>query len=138
MRQRSIAMLFGPAPLIGLALLSSPGAVNAADSAPTLKTDVQPIFDMACADCHGVKHQKAKLNLSPATAKEALINHPSDEVPALVRVKPGDPESSYLWQKLQGKAAKGKGMPRTIFSYKRLEDAQLEVIRKWIEAGAPD
>jgi len=140
MRQRSIAMLFGPAPLFGLALLLSPGAVTAEGTAPapTLKNDVQMIFDMACTDCHGEKHQKSKLNLSPATAKQALINQPSDEMPKLMRVKPGDLEGSYLWQKLEGKAAKGKGMPRGIFSSKRLPDAQLEVIRKWIEAGAPD
>ena len=55
-----------------------------------------------------------------------------------VRVKPGDPDNSYLWQKLQNKAAKGKGMPRGIFSTKRLPEAQLDVIRKWIEAGAPE
>jgi hypothetical protein len=138
MRQRAIAMLFGPALLLAPALLFSPPALAAENAPPTLKNDVQPIFDMACADCHGVKHQKAKLNLSAATARQALVNQPSDEVPTLVRVKPGDPEGSYLWQKLQNKAAKGKGMPRTIFSTKRLPDDQLEVIRKWIEAGAPE
>jgi hypothetical protein len=138
MRRRGIAMLFGPALVLGLALLLSSAAVAAEDPKPTLKTDVQPIFDMACADCHGVKHQRSKLNLSAATSYKALINVASDEVPKLVRVKPGDLENSYLWQKLQNKAAKGKGMPRTIFSTKRLPDAQLEVIRKWIEAGAPE
>jgi hypothetical protein len=138
MKPRGIAMLFGPTLPLGLALLLSPRAATAEGAPPTLKKDVQMIFDMACADCHGVKHQKAKLNLSPATAKQALINQPSDEMPKLMRVKPGDPENSYLWQKLQNKAAKGKGMPRTIFSTKRLPDDQLEVIRKWIEAGAPE
>ena len=29
-------------------------------------------------------------------------------------------------------------MPRGIFSTKRLPEAQLDVIRKWIEAGAPE
>ena len=139
MRSRGIVTLFGPASLFGLALLFSP-AVTAENPAPapTLKTDVQPIFDMACADCHGAKRQKAKLDLSAATARQALVNVPADQVPQLVRVKPGDPDNSYLWQKLQNKAAKGKGMPRGIFSTKRLPEAQLDVIRKWIEAGAPE
>ncbi len=137
MRSRGIAILSGPASLFALALLLSPAA-RAEAAAPSLKTDVQPIFDMACADCHGVKHQRAKLNLSPATIKEQLVNHASDEVPQMLRVKPGDLDGSYLWLKLQNKAPKGKGMPRGIFSSKRLPDAQLEVIRKWIEAGAPD
>jgi mono/diheme cytochrome c family protein len=138
MRQRGIVMLFGPALLFALALLLSPAAAAAENPAPTLKKDVQPIFDRACADCHGTKRAKAKLNLSAATAAQALVNHPADQVPQLVRVKPGDPDGSYLWQKLQNKAAKGKGMPRGIFTTKRLPEAELDVIRKWIEAGAPE
>jgi mono/diheme cytochrome c family protein len=139
MRQRrGIVMLFGPALLFGLALLPSPAAVAAENPAPTLKKDVQPIFDRACADCHGVKRQKEKLNLSAATAIKTLVNVPANEVPQLVRVKPGDLDNSYLWQKLQNKAAKGKGMPRGIFTTKRLPEAELDVIRKWIEAGAPE
>ena len=53
-------MLFGPALLFGLALLLSPAAVTAENPAPTLKTDVQPIFDMACADCHGAKSTRRR------------------------------------------------------------------------------
>ena len=138
MRQRGIAMLVATAPLVALALLLAPTAGAAESAAPTLKTDVQPIFEMACTDCHGAKRAKAKLDLSAASARGALVNHPADQVPQMMRVKPGDPESSYLWHKLQHKAAKGKGMPRGIFSAKRLPEAQLEVIRKWIEAGAPE
>jgi hypothetical protein len=64
------------------------------------------------------------------------VNAPSDQVPQVVRVKPGDPEGSYLWLKLQHKAAKGRGMPRGIFTSKRLPEAELEIIKRWIEAGA--
>ena len=135
---RRIMSLLGLALPFGLALLVSPATAAEDKPAPTLKTDVQPIFDMACVDCHGAKHQKAKLDLSAASARQALVNHPADQVPQLQRVKPGDPENSYLWQKLQNKAAKGKGMPRTIFTTKRLPDAQLDLVRKWIEAGAPE
>jgi cytochrome c553 len=139
MRQRGVIASFGTALLILLARLPSPaGAAAATDAAPTLKTDVQPIFDRECTRCHGEKKQKARLNLSAATARQALVNQPADEVPELMRVTPGDPERSYLWQKLQHKAAKGKGMPRGIFTARRLPEAQLEVIRKWIEAGAPE
>ncbi len=138
MRQRSIAMLFAPALLLGLLLAPGRASAEGPAAPPTLKNDVQMIFDMACTDCHGVKHQRGKLNLSAPVARQSLVNQASDEVPTMMRVKPGDLEHSYLWLKLQNKAAKGKGMPRGIFSSKRLPEDQLEVIRKWIEAGAPD
>jgi hypothetical protein len=120
----------------GLLLLLPLPARAAENAAPTLKNDIQPIFDRACSSCHGVDHQRSKLNLSLATAAGALVGTPSDEVPQMVRVKPGDPGASYLWQKLQNTAPKGKGMPRGIFSSKRLPEAELDLIKKWIEAGA--
>jgi len=128
MKQRGFVPAFGL-----VVLLSLP--VSAAD-APTLTKDVQPIFDRACTDCHNARKTKAKLNLSAATAGQALVNAPSDQVPQMVRVKPGDPEASYLWLKVQHRAEKGKGMPRGLFGSKHLPAADLEIIKRWIEAGA--
>ncbi len=124
--------------VLGLALPVAIVLMGAEAPAPTLKKDVQPIFDESCTGCHGAAHQRAKLNLSPATAATALVGVASSEVPQLVRVKPGDPEASYLWQKLQHTAAQGKGMPRGIFTSKRLPEAQLDIIKRWILAGAPE
>ena len=64
MRQRGFAMLFGPATAYMLALLLSPTPASAEAQAPTLAKDVQPIFDMACTDCHGARKAKAKLSLA--------------------------------------------------------------------------
>ncbi len=123
---------------LGLAL-ALPAAASAAEAVePTLKKDVQPIFDRNCAKCHGAEEARAKLNLSAATAFKALVGTPSQQVPTLARVKPGDPGSSYLWQKVQHTAAKGKGMPKTMFGSKKLSDPDLDLIRKWIEAGAKE
>ena len=115
------------------------GVVFAAQApAPSLRTDVQPIFDRECTGCHGVKRARSKLDLSAANANKALVNAASAEVPSMMRVAPGTPEQSYLWLKLDGRASQGKGMPRGVFSWKRLSDADLAVIKSWIESGAAE
>jgi cytochrome c553 len=138
MRRCAMAWLFAPALTFALAALVPPAAMPAEEKAPTLETDVQPIFETACTKCHGPKKAKAKLDLSATAGVAALVNRPADQVPELMLVKPGDPANSYLWQKLQHTSAKGKGMPRGIFRASRLPEDQLELIRKWIEAGAPE
>jgi hypothetical protein len=40
-----------------------------------------------------------------------LVNVASAEVPALLRVNPGNPDASYIVQKLQGNNAVGARMP---------------------------
>jgi hypothetical protein len=51
-------------------------------------------------------------------------------------VKPGDPEQSYLWLKLEHRTEEGSGMPKGFFSAKRLNPKDLETVRAWIAAGA--
>jgi len=56
-----------------------------------------------------------------------------------VRVVPGNPTDSYLMLKLLGKGAMGLQMPRTQYGEgEPLDDARLEIIERWIIAGAPD
>ncbi len=62
-----------------------------------------------------------------------LVNVPSAEVPALMRVAPGDPNNSYLIQKLEGTAAVGGRMP---LGGSPLPQATISVIRQWITNGA--
>lgn len=106
--------------------------------APSYSKDVQPIFDKACVDCHGAKKAKAKLNLDAAVALKGLVDVPSEQVPGTVRVKPGDPEQSYLWLKLDHRAKEGDGMPKGMFGAKKLPQADLDLIKAWIEGGAKE
>ena len=115
--------------LCALTLVAAPGEVS-------FKRDVQPIFDHHCADCHGAKKQKARLNLSPETAYQELVNMSSAEIPSILRVKPGDPADSYLWQKLEHTAKKGSGMPKGWFWAKNLDQRDMDTIKAWIEQGA--
>jgi mono/diheme cytochrome c family protein len=104
--------------------------------APGFVEGVQPIFDRECVECHGPKERKAKLDLSARESYGALVNVPSREAPAIVRVKPGDPEQSYLWLKLEHRTEEGSGMPKGFFSAKRLAQKDLDVVKAWIAAGA--
>jgi hypothetical protein len=65
-----------------------------------------------------------------------LVDRSSIQVPSVRIVEPGDPAASYLWRKLAHDAEKGEGMPRTLFGAKKLPEAELEFIRRWIEEGA--
>jgi len=100
------------------------------------KADVEPIFLAECNDCHGAKRPKKGLDLSAGVGYDTLVGKPANEVPDLLLVKPGDPDGSYLWHKLEHTATEGKGMPRTMFSSKKLSDDQLALIERWIAGGA--
>ena len=53
----------------------------------------------------------------------------------LLRVKPGDPDGSYLIRKLEGGRIVGERMP---LGSAPLPPETLAVIREWIARGAPD
>jgi len=90
----------------------------------------------AMADCHGAE-EAGGLNLSQAQAYRQLVNVDSQQVPGLKRVKPGAPLESYLYHKLVGshRAVGGKGNPMPLGH--GWTEADTDVIRQWIEAGAP-
>jgi hypothetical protein len=106
-------------------------------SAPTF-TDVQSqILTPVCTTCHSANGQSpaAGLNLSAGAAWASLVNVGSSGKPGAIRVIPGDPNNSYLVQKLEGAAGiVGLRMPRNGPPY--LTDAQVALVRGWIAAGA--
>jgi hypothetical protein len=74
------------------------------------------------------------LRLDAASAYALLVGVPSNQVPALLLVSPGNPDGSYLIQKLEGTAAVGGRMPLNGPPY--LDQATIDVIRQWISEGA--
>ncbi len=103
---------------------------------PSYAADIEPIFVKRCLGCHDAERAKAGLVLEEGTGYERLVNVPSLQAPDLLRVRPGDPEASYLWLKLTHRPREGKGMPRTLFGSKKLPRRELELVRAWIRAGA--
>ena len=129
MRNRAVVLAWaGFAPSVAASLAQTSGS--------SFSSAVQPIFDRNCTKCHGMKDQKAKLNLSYGNAYAALVNVPSTEVPGILRVKPGDPEASYLWLKLEHRAPKGSGMPKGFFFAGHLNRQDMDAIKAWIAEGA--
>jgi hypothetical protein len=106
---------------------------------PPVNTDFQEIqttiFTPVCSVCHVGANAPAGLRLDAANSYAMLVNVASAEVPALMRVNPGNPDASYLVQKIQGNAAVGVRMPANGPPY--LSQAQIDLVRRWIAAGAP-
>jgi Ca2+-binding RTX toxin-like protein len=94
---------------------------------------IQPIFTANCTSCHGSVNPPEGLHLTSQSSYSNLVNVASAEVPSLKRVKPGDPDNSYLVQKLEGTAAVGARMPRGL---PPLSADNINLIRGWIEQGA--
>ena len=99
-------------------------------------TDIEPIFTKECGDCHSADNPKKGLDLSQGHGFAALLDRPSQMEPPAVLVKAGDQAGSYLWAKLSHSQAKGKGMPRTMFSDRKLGEAELTIVGRWIGEGA--
>ena len=91
------------------------------------------VFTPICTVCHAGADAPHGLRLDAADSYGLLVGVPSVEVPSLLRVKAGDPDDSYLIQKLEGHAAVGARMP---LGGPYLSNDVIAVIRQWITAGA--
>ena len=92
------------------------------------------IFDARCTRCHGALG-RAGLDLRSPQSHGNLVDVPSTEV-SLSLVAPGDPEGSYLVHKLEGRPdIVGSRMPQ---GGPFLGDAEIALVRGWIQAGAPN
>jgi hypothetical protein len=75
------------------------------------------------------------MDLTSGVSYARLVNVPSVEKPGLLRVNPGNPDSSYLVHKLEGRSdIVGARMPRGTGPF--LTEGQMLVIRRWITLGA--
>jgi len=94
----------------------------------------------ACTTCHsstGGRNPSGGMNLNHDVAYAQIVNAPTRSPVGKTRVIPGDPDNSYLIQKLECCAViNGKRMPNNGPPY--LTDGQILVIRRWIAIGAPN
>ena len=91
------------------------------------------VFTPICSVCHAGATAPQGLRLDAANSYNLLVGIPSTEVPSLLRVKSGDPDNSYIIQKLEGHAAVGAQMP---FGGPYLPATTIAFIRQWISNGA--
>ena len=89
-----------------------------------LAQDAYAIFEATCLNCHGVD----------GAFRETLLM----EYAVLIdggTVVPGNPNASELYKRLLGPTENGAQMP---FGLPQLPPQSIEVVRRWILAGAPD
>lgn len=115
---------------------SSSGGIQDITLEPTFSSIQSNLFSTVCVVCHSGGNPPQGLNLEAGQSYGLLVDVPSNEVPALDRVEPGDPDNSYLIHKLEGTAAVGMRMPANGPPY--LTDTQIAMIRQWISDGAID
>jgi len=114
------------------------------DLEPTFSSIQRLIFDQndstgraACIQCHtSVGRVPASgLDLTAGGSYARLVGAAVVEKANATRVIPGDPDNSYLVQKLEGAPGiVGTRMPRGSGPF--LTEGQMLVVRRWIELGA--
>jgi hypothetical protein len=111
------------------------------DLQPTFSSIQQNVFNArdssgrpACTSCHNAANAPFTANLSLAEgAYQSLVGAASTGKAGAIRVVPGNPDASYLLNKVLGTDIVGDRMPR-LGPY--LSDGQIRIIRRWIELGA--
>ncbi|QDV38433.1 PSD1 and planctomycete cytochrome C domain-containing protein [Tautonia plasticadhaerens] len=111
--------------ILGLILAASPAPPVAVGEEPTLtfERDVRPILKAYCLDCHGGEEDlEGDLDLRLRRfAADGGLSGPA--------IEPGHPDESLLMFRLEdGEMPPGE---------KKVPPDQVEVIRRWIAAGAP-
>ena len=109
------------------AVLPSPQASPAPNSAEFYTARVQPIFAANCNRCHAGLNHRGGLQLDT----EAGLLHGGHHGPALV---PGHPEQSLLVKLIRHEGPADDPMPMPPKS--KLSDADIATIEQWVRAGA--
>ena len=104
---------------------------------PTLTSIQDNLFTPVCSGCHtGPSGGPLPGGLDLTSLSMSfmdLVNVASIQDPGLDRVEPGDPDNSYLIQKLEGTAAFGNRMPPFGSA---VDQGTIDVVRQWITDGA--
>ncbi len=132
---------------VKLGLRVAPVCGETSSFASTFDGIQSTIFEKhGCTDqaCHGSVSKQGNLDLSPGVAYRNLLQVPST-ASALPRVEPGDERRSFLWLKLAAATdpsqlpahvdVPGAPMPNGL---PPLSEDELELVRLWIYAGAPE
>lgn len=127
--------------LLAASILLAPIAVTGRSVDVSYSKDISPIFQAQCVMCHNSIDPHAGLALDEEFAWDQLVNVQSTEVYKMQRVKPGQPDKSYLVRKIEGThmAVGGAGwrMPPPTHALIRMSERDKAAIRQWVLNGAP-
>ena len=113
--------------------LAADTGFNTQQQSGDLESQVINIFAENCAlaGCHAGTPPMMNLKLTEDEFLQRTVNQPSIENPKMLRIKPGEPDSSYLIQKIMGaEGIIGQKMP---FGRDPLSSAQIATIIEWIK-----
>ncbi|WP_299467919.1 PSD1 and planctomycete cytochrome C domain-containing protein [uncultured Gimesia sp.] len=116
---------------IGLiACMLLPHPVDSAEKKVDFNRDIRPILSRNCFQCHGPDstHREADLRLD---LEQGLKSKSGDE--SIIR--PGHPEQSLLFERITSNDPDLVMPPAD--SGKSLKPAEIQLLKQWIEAGAP-
>lgn len=140
MRKAGLLLLLG---WLGLPTGASAASCDGKTYTGTFAQIQDVIFDRhSCSDnlCHGAA-QSGGLDLRAGAAYDSLVDVAATTVPAFQRVKAGQKNASLLWVNLAAKTlpaewhAPLRAMP--LDPLPALAANELELVRRWIEGGAP-
>ena len=104
----------------------------------SLETDY---FAMSCAlagSCHKGPNPSGMLILDAGTAHANMVGVESIMAPGKTLVIAGDPDNSFLVQKVEGTMAEGEGQIMPLGAPDPLDPScRIAALRAWIAAGAP-
>lgn len=112
---------------------------------PTLSDLEAKYFAFSCifGGCHESSAQEGSLNLEAEDLHAELVNVPAADEKAgprgKLRVVPGDPDASFLVQKLEGKQARDEGNMMPDGTDEPIDpECRIKMVRQWILDGALD
>lgn len=92
------------------------------------------ILSPICAQCHAGASAPLGFSMEASASYWNLVDVPSVEAPELMRVRPGQPDSSYVVWKIEG--APGIVGGRMPLGLSPLSAEEIQAIRDWIADGA--
>jgi hypothetical protein len=117
---------------------SSSGSGSSSGASVSFQTIQDQVFTPICAQCHAGASAPEGMQLTQGVAYSMIVDVPSAEQSTLKRIAPGDPDNSYLVQKIMGTAAVGAQMPDGCpITQPCLSAATIDLIRQWVSEGAP-
>ena len=104
-------------------------AISSAQDSVSFATDILPIFQLRCAQCHGAEDEngeiRTEVSLNLLEYERVMAGSEFGTV-----IEAGDPDGSFLLDMIVAGDMPEEG--------DRVPEDEIAIIRAWIEAGAPN